>query len=488
MDRSSLLSKVRALPNKPGVYRMRDRLGTVLYIGKAKDLKKRVSSYFQSSKKFSFDRPKIEAMMSLVVDVDVTVVRNETEALLLESKLIKEFRPHYNTALRDDKRFLMIRVDFRKKLPEFSLTRNRTDPKSRYFGPFVQSASVKKTLQEMRTQFGILLGDSNPKEIADGTFLLYDDARAEIYGQSEPVTIEIYHQRVQKACRFLDGQSKGWLVDLECKMQEYSEKMEFEKAAEARDLILAIKDSLAKNRSFLREPIQSQKLPNQDMSYLKEVLGMDHLPKQIECFDISHISGTFVVASMVQFIDGQPARQNYRRFKIKSFEGNDDFRSMEEVVERRYRRLYNENRRMPDLIVIDGGAGQVGAALKAFYTIEVRPPMLIGLAKKEETIIFADGRAPLNLSLRDSGLKLLQRIRDEAHRFANSYNAELRSKKLKESILDEIPGLGPVKREAVLSHFKSIEKLQRASISELEKVPGVKEKLANLIYDYLHIP
>jgi excinuclease ABC subunit C len=291
---------------------MRDRLGTVLYIGKAKNLKKRVRSYFQSSKKFTFDRPKIELMMSLVEDIDITVVHNETEALLLESKLIKEFKPHYNTALRDDKRFLMIRLNLRRDLPEFSLARIKTDNKSQYFGPFVNSISVKKTLAEMRTQFGVLIGDSQPKRIKDDTYLLYDDARAEIYNESLPITREIYLSRIHEACRFLEGQSKDWLEELELKMLKYSEDLEFEKAAQSRDLITAIKESLVKNRSFMREPIQAKNKSEMDMISLKKALQMDVLPRHIECFDISHISGTFVVASMVQFKEGIPSKQNER--------------------------------------------------------------------------------------------------------------------------------------------------------------------------------
>ncbi len=485
MNKPNIETKLRALPNKPGVYRMRDRLGTVLYIGKAKNLKKRVRSYFQSSKKFTFDRPKIELMMSLVEDIDITVVHNETEALLLESKLIKEFKPHYNTALRDDKRFLMIRLNLRRDLPEFSLARIKTDNKSQYFGPFVNSISVKKTLAEMRTQFGVLIGDSQPKRIKDDTYLLYDDARAEIYNESLPITREIYLSRIHEACRFLEGQSKDWLEELELKMLKYSEDLEFEKAAQSRDLITAIKESLVKNRSFMREPIQAKNKSEMDMISLKKALQMDVLPRHIECFDISHISGTFVVASMVQFKEGIPSKQNYRRFKMKGYQGNDDFRAMEEVVERRYQRLHNENKAMPDLIVIDGGAGQVSASMQAFYGIGIDPNMLIGLAKKEETIVFSDGRAPLNLSMRDKGLRLLQRLRDEAHRFANSYSAELRSKKIKESLLDEIPGIGPNKRKALLMHFKSIQNIQKADSSKITQVPGISEKLAEIVLNHL---
>ena len=198
----------------------------------------------------------------------------------------------------------------------------------------------------------------------------------------------------------------------------------------------------------------------------------------MECFDISHISGTFVVASMVHFTDGRPDKDQYRRFSIKSFIGNDDFRAMEEVVGRRYRRLRDESKPFPDLVVIDGGRGQISAALKAFFALDITPPPLIGLAKKAETVIFPDARAPLNLPLNHPALNLLQRLRDEAHRFANTYNADLRSRKIRESILDDVPGLGPVRRAALLAHFGSIEKIRAATAAQLAEAPGFGPKFA----------
>jgi excinuclease ABC subunit C len=208
-------------------------------------------------------------------------------------------------------------------------------------------------------------------------------------------------------------------------------------------------------------------------------------PAHLECFDISHISGTFVVASMVRFTAGRPDRDHYRRFQIKGFIGNDDYRAMTEVVGRRYRRLYDEGRPFPDLVVIDGGRGQVAAALKAFLALALPPPPLIGLAKEHETIVFPDERAPLNLPLTHPGLQLLQRLRDEAHRFANTYNADLRSKKIRESILDDLPGLGAVRRAALLEHFGSIEKLRAASAAEIQDVAGFGPKLARELHQFL---
>ena len=205
----------------------------------------------------------------------------------------------------------------------------------------------------------------------------------------------------------------------------------------------------------------------------------------MECFDISHISGTYVVASMVRFAAGRPDRDQYRRFQIKSFVGNDDFRAMEEVVGRRYRRMDAEGKPFPDLVVIDGGHGQVGSALKAFIALDLQPPPLVGLAKREETIVFSDERPPLKLPLSHPGLQLLQRLRDEAHRFANTYNADLRSRKIRESVLDDMVGLGPVRRAALLERFGSIEKLRAATESEIREVTGFGPRLASELRAFL---
>ncbi|PWU05098.1 MAG: excinuclease ABC subunit C, partial [Verrucomicrobia bacterium] len=208
-------------------------------------------------------------------------------------------------------------------------------------------------------------------------------------------------------------------------------------------------------------------------------------PQHIECFDISHISGTFVVASMVHFTNGLPDKAQYRRYKIRTFIGNDDYRAMQEVVSRRYMRLKGENSPLPNLIVIDGGKGQVNAAMTAFLANDLTPPVIIGLAKKRETIIFSDGRPELNLPLENPALHLLQRIRDEAHRFANAFNADLRSKKIRESILDDFTGLGPVRKDALLKHFKTIAHLKKASCEELQEVPGIGPKIAQELHDFL---
>lgn len=482
--KKKLAELVRHLPHTPGVYLMKDRFGTVLYVGKAKDLKKRVSTYFQPSRKRMIAQPKVVTMIGLVHDVETIEVKSETEALLLEGRLIKDYKPKYNTDFTDNKQFLLVRVDIKSELPRFRLTRNRKEDGARYFGPFAHAGLLRKTLAQMRVQFGIMLSDAKPVRQPDGSWLRYDDARAEIYNATEAVTAETYREKVEAACDFLDGKAREWLAELKARMKQASADLNFEKAAELRDIVDAMERTLRRTRKFTRLQLPTHR-DDEALSALQASLALEQPPRTMECFDISHISGSFVVASMVRFSNGKPNKQQYRRFRIRTFVGNDDFRAMEEVVGRRYLRLKQEGKRMPDLVVIDGGLGQVHAAMKAFLFHEIEQPPLIGLAKKEETVIFGDGRDPLNLPHHDAGLRLLQRLRDEAHRFANSYNAELRSRKIRETILDDFEGLGPVRRQALLEHFHSLERLRKASPEQLQAVEGIGPKLAAALHTFL---
>ena len=482
-DREELSPKAKArrAPHTPGVYLMKDAAGLVVYVGKAKDLKKRLASYFVPRQRMT---PKVAAMMDTVADMEWHEVRSETEALLLEGKLIKRWRPRWNILFRDDKQFPQVRVDLADALPKFRIVRARTTDACRYFGPFPHQQAVRRTLNEMRKKFGILLADSTPTALPDGTWKLYDDARSEIQKHANVVTVEEYAARVTEACAFLEGKVESWGEQVEADMRKAAADRDYEKAASLRDLLDALKRTTEKSRRFLRE----NPLPRRDeagaLTSLAAALGLERPPATAECFDISHISGTLAVASMVRFVDGQADKSGYRRFKIKSFEGNDDFRSMQEVVGRRYTRLHEEHRAFPELVIIDGGLGQVGAALAAFKEHDLVPPPLIGLAKREETIVFPDGRE-LKLPRHDVGLALLMRIRDEAHRFANDFNAELRSRKLRESLLDEMPGLGPKRKDALLAHFGSIQKLRKATVEEIAEVAGLSDKLAGEVKAYL---
>ena len=483
-ENGSLKEKLRHLPQTAGVYLMKDRLGGILYVGKARNLKKRVTTYFQPSRRQKVQQPKVMAMLDLIEDFETIEVRSEAEALLLESRLIKHWKPRYNTLLTDDKRYPMIRVDVESVLPRFRVTRLKTSEASRYFGPFAFASQMRKTLLSMRQQFGILLADASPTLLEDGRWQLYGDIRAEIYGHANVVAAGEYRARVEAAIAFLEGESRNWMEKILAEMREAAAAREYEKAAQLRDLAAAIEKTLVPTRKFALLP-QTDKADEAILEELRAALGMQRVPRTMECFDISHISGTFCVASMVRFSDGRPDNRAYRRFRIKSFVGNDDFRAMEEVVGRRYTRLAAEGSPMPDLLVVDGGIGQIASALRAFAEADLQAPFLIGLAKKHERIFFADGRPWLDLPDDSEARKLLQRLRDEAHRFANGYNADLRSRKIRESLLDDFPGLGPVRRKALFERFGSMEKMRAAGEEELARVDGIGPKLAAELAEFL---
>lgn len=480
----SLKSKVRHLPNNPGVYLMRDGLGKIIYVGKAKNLKKRVSSYFRPLRGAALTRPKLKALISLIEDLDYIVVKSEKEALVLEDKLVKQWQPKFNQDLKDDSGIAWIRVDSYSLFPSFRVAYNRSkDMASLYFGPFIHKHFLHLTLRELRFRFGVLLGDTQPKKISDTHYDLYQDARAEIYSHPNTVDLPTYKQRVEAACEFLKGKAKNHLQELQEKMAAAAEKQDYEEAARLRDLCRALEDTLNPSRKFIHLPQpKNQENLKAALVLLQKELCLSAPPSVIECFDISHISGTFVVASMVCFVEGKPHKPHYRRFKIKSFIGNDDYRAMEEVVARRYQKLLQEGRPLPDLIVIDGGLGQLRAALKAFHSIEAKAPSMIGLAKKKETLVFLEPPYEKNLPLSSPALNLLQRLRDEAHRFANAFNADLRSKAIQSSLLDDCLGLGPAKKRLLLKHFKTIQALKKATFEEVSSLKHIGPRLAEAIF------
>ncbi|MBO5254315.1 MAG: UvrB/UvrC motif-containing protein [Opitutales bacterium] len=487
MDRISLLKqKVRTLPNTSGVYVMKDALGQVIYIGKASNLKRRVSHYFRKGSKLKAYNAKIASLSDVIDDFDIIKTKSDAEAVILESKLIKQWKPRYNTLEKDNKNFLHLRVETFSPLPRFTFSRNRKEDNSLYFGPYLGTSAIRNALQEVKKKFGILLSDAHPKKLPDGTWQLYDDARSEISKFPNIVSENDYVQRVQKALEYLKGRDEVALEDAREKMEKASAELEFEKAAKYRDLINAIcETSKANARGNVSADISRtpEHIALQAMQQLCKILKIESA-EVIECFDISHISGSFCVASMVHFECGEPVKQKYRRFKIKSFVGNDDYRAMHEVVTRRYKRLYDEKSNMPNIVLIDGGKGQVFSAMKAFDEARIPQPFIIGLAEKEETIVLEDF-SEIKLPKSNEGLKLLQRVRDEAHRFANSFSAFLRSQKIRESILDDFKPLGKKRKEAILKHFGSIAKVKTATISELRQVDGIGFETALALRNFL---
>jgi len=496
----AIRKKLGTVPHKPGVYLHKDRFGTVIYVGKALDLRKRVSQYFQSSRRMGWDL-KFNALVEAICDFDVHVVRSEPEALLLESKLIKEFKPRFNISLRDDKRYLMLKVNLNDPIPNFTFTRFKKDDGARYFGPFVNSVGLRNTVALARKQFNLRGCRVFTPGEADYKHCLYAHLKYCTAPCVSNVTREQYLEQVKAACNFLEGQCREMQGQLEAEMKKAAASHDFEKAADLRDLIRDLKDTWKKTEKFARVPynLPLSINPQNDLAELAKVLDLPKPPQRIEGFDISNISGTFAVASLVSFKNGRPDRANYRRFKIKTVEGQDDFSSMAEVVRRRYTRLnqnvgqasrlsqtysrkYGDRRdacpTMPDLILIDGGKGQLNAACAELAKLALEKIPVIGLAKEFEEIYQPGESKPLRLGLNHPAVKLLQRIRDECHRVANSYNAQLRLKRISESVLDEFPGIGERRKAALLKKFGSVQRLKTATLEQIAAIPGFGGKAA----------
>jgi len=506
----SIRKKLSGLPHKPGVYLMRDRFGTVIYVGKARDLRKRVSQYFHPSRRLGWDL-KFNALVEAICDFDLHVVRSEPEAFLLEGKLIKEFHPRYNVSFRDDKRFLMLKVNLNDPIPNFAFTRLKKDDGARYFGPFSNSGALRSTLALVRRQFNLRGCRAFTPGESDYKHCLYAHLKHCTAPCIGNVTREQYLEQVNAACDFLAGQCAEMKEQLQAEMKKAALAQDYEKAAGLRDLIRDLKETTKKERKFERVPytLPLSINPKDDLAELAKVLGLREPPQRVEGFDISNISGTFAVASLVSFKNGRPDRANYRRFKIKTVEGQDDFAGMAEVVRRRYSRLLREanvaqasrlpkygrkteagGRRdacatLPDLILIDGGKGQLNAACGELKKLGLEKIPVIGLAKEFEEIYQPGESRPLRLGLAHPAVKLLQRIRDECHRVANSYNAQLRIKRISESVLDEFPGIGERRKQALLKKFGSVQRLRTATLEQIAAVPGFGGKAAKELKKFL---
>jgi len=337
--------KLNELPHKPGVYLMKDRFGTVIYVGKARDLRRRVSQYFHPSRRMGWD-PKFNALVEAIQDLDVHVVRSEAESVLLEGKLIKEFHPRYNVSFRDDKRFLLLKVNLNDPIPRFTLTRLKQEDGARYFGPFANAGALRNTLQLIRRQFNLRgCRPLTPNE-TDYRHCLYGHLKFCTAPCIGNVTREQYLQQVLAACNFLDGQSEELQAQLEEEMKKAAAAQDYERAATFRNAVTALRQTTQKTSKFQRLPYTLPLAidPQKDLEELAQVLKLPAPPQRIEAFDISNISGTFGVASMVSFRQGKMDRANYRRFKMKTVTGQDDFACMAETVRRRYSRVLNESK------------------------------------------------------------------------------------------------------------------------------------------------
>jgi excinuclease ABC subunit C len=475
-----LREKLSALPDKPGCYLMRDRKGTIIYVGKAVSLRRRVQSYFRPAT-LRDAPPKLRSMINCVADLEVITVRNETEALLTESTLIKQYRPRFNIVLRDDKRYLALRADPHDPVPRLTTCRIVRDDNALYFGPFPSAAVVRSVLDFTEKRYGLRKCKPIRPDAETYRHCINDIIRfcsAPCVGR---VTPEEYRARFDEACAFLRGERLGVIEEVKAQMQAAAESHDYEKAAALRDTWIALREMVKRRVRVTATPAMHAADALAGIRELGRLIGLPAAPALIEGFDISNLFGTYSVASMVASVNGLPDRRLYRRFRIRTVEGADDPRSMAEVIGRRYARQRDESKTLPGLILIDGGVTQLRAARGALAALGLSHVPAVGLAKEMEEIVLDDGRPSLLLPRESDALRVLTRLRDEAHRFAIDYHRRLRGRLIRESALDEIPGIGPAKKAALLTRFGSVYRLSRAALADIESVPGIDRTLAEAI-------
>ncbi len=492
-----LQDKLKELPKTPGVYFHKDKSGEVIYIGKAAVLKNRVRQYFQKSRNRD---PKTEALVAEIADVEWIEVETELDALFLEAELIRRYLPRYNILLRDDKSLSYIRIDIKSDYPTVTFTRRPLDDRAEYFGPYLQTYQVKKALRLLRRIFPYAV----TKDQATMGSRLYEQIGLDPGLKSGKTDIEKYRKNLRLLMSYLRGNRVKIAAEIEREMKSAAKNQEFELAA-------ALRNKLNEIRALKKQIIFSDR-EFMDISKDKGLVGLSELlkievPKRIEGYDISHMSGTDNVASMVVFTSGLPDKASYRKFKMR-LKGNDDFAHMREAITRRLSPKNVTSWGKPDLFLIDGGKGQLSSATAARDAAGYKDIPMIGLAKREEEIVIEKERSNVSLhvpkstnSFRDivvqeSGdfllvrlgqsddiTKLLQRIRDESHRFAVTYHSTLKLNRQRTSWLDEVPGIGPATKRKLIRLFGSSRGVLQARKDELEKALGVNK--AELLRQYI---
>jgi excinuclease ABC subunit C len=611
----NLEDKIKNLPTQSGVYLFRDDLGRVIYVGKATSLRERVRQYFQASSDVS---PRLLWLRQSIRDLDYILVNSPVEALVLEANLIKRHRPFFNIRMKDDKRYPAIEITVYEDYPRMRIVRKTENKKSRYFGPYTSSLSMRRVFKLIQKAFRVRTCKYDLDKSLDRPCLDYHIGLCPA-PCARYVTVDEYRAAVQKACRFLDGRAEEIVRSLVGEIDKCSENLEFEKCIHLRELLESVKHVTAsqpmvttpgddsdfiglardgalaavivfqvrdgkvlgrhqhaleiplddpdgaiiqrfiqqyyKPGFFIPQEIFSSALPeNTDeieswlssvtgrkvsihqpqrgdrkkmtelasanareyldvrqksdgepyekngkigkdektragLEDLKEMLSLSEIPRRIEGFDVSNISGTLAVASMVVFLDGEPHKSHYRRFKIRGVEGADDYAMIKEAVSRRLANLklgeLESFRDRPNLILIDGGKGQLSAALEAVKETGLDGLSVISLAKREEEVFAPGLHEPLPVEPDSPGLRILQMVRDEAHLFAVSYHRKLRSQKIEVSILDSIQGISKKRKETLLSKFDSIDDIREASLYDLQELPGFNRKVAENVLKFL---
>jgi excinuclease ABC subunit C len=596
---------LKSVTGKPGIYRMYNAEGKVLYVGKARNLKKRLQSYFRSTGL----SPKTELLMSKVADIDVTVTHTESEALLLENNLIKEYLPRYNVLLRDDKSYPYIYISDKDKYPRIDLHRGARKKPGRYLGPYPNAGAVRETINLLQKTFRIRQCEDSYFRNRSRPCLQYQIKRC-----TAPcvnlISEQAYRQDIKHALLFLEGKSSQIIEELVASMEKAAKKRNYEKAAVYRDQISNLKviterqhvsaekgdiDIIAcateggqaciqvfyirnglnlGNRSYFPSLPEAMDIPDilaafmpqfylgrevpvniilssrptdagliqqtlsekagrkitlstsvrgerarflemalnnarqaltsrllsrtgllQRFEALQEALQLESVPERLECFDISHTQGEATNASCVVLTQEGPYKSDYRRYNIRDITPGDDYAAMRQALRRRYKKTKDDedSRKLPDVLFIDGGKGQLRQAVEVFDEFGISSVLLVGIAKGEgrkaglEKLVFSDGRPELHLDAESSALHLILQIRDEAHRFAISGHRAQRAKKRTQSPLEDIAGLGPRRRQTLLKHFGGLQGITRAGVEDLARIPGISNKLAQAIYGRFHV-
>lgn len=423
-------AKVRTFPTCPGVYLMKNSAGVVIYVGKATNLRSRAGSYFLKAAQID---SRTAPWVSEIADADFMESESEVDALLVESRLIKDIQPQYNKIQKDDKSFPYLQISTYEDFPRVEITREPENSGVKLYGPFASAGSLRGAVQVLQRIFKFRTC-SLDIDAGDEKWRWYRPCiLASIKQCTAPcnmrVSREDYRKDIRRLQTFLQGNKSKLLKEMKAEMLEASKALDFETAAKLRDEIQLLETLDRRGELDTHEQPEVFHIdPKKGLEGLRRVLKLSETPRSIEGVDIAHLGGGETVASLVKFIDGVPFKPGYRRFKIKNVDGIDDFKSINEVVARRFKRLSDEQDAFPDILLIDGGKGQLSSAVAAFESLDIEPPVLISLAKKEEEIFRPGETESIRLSRHAFSLRLLQYVRDEAHRFAQHYHHILRSK------------------------------------------------------------
>jgi excinuclease ABC subunit C len=425
-------AKVREFPQTPGLYLMKDAAGRVIYVGKAKNLRSRAGSYFL---KAAADDRRTAEMVREICDIDFMEAESEVDALLAEARLIKDIQPKYNQDLKDDKTFPYLEIYTREDFPRVEFTREPSQRGTKLYGPFASASALRGAIQVLQKIFKFRTCSLDIDEGDEKWRWFRPCLLASIDQCTAPCNLRIskeeYRRDIARLRMFLEGNKKKLLKEMREEMAAHSQALRFELAARLRDEIQMLETLDQRGELDTHEQPEVFYIdPKKGLAGLKKVLKLAETPRTIEGVDIAHLGGGETVASLVQFIDGLPFKPGYKRYKIRSVSGVDDFASIHEVVARRFQRLDAEGAAFPDLLLIDGGKGQLNAGMAAFDALGIKPPTVISLAKREEEIYLPGVDEPLRLSRHAYALRLLQYVRDEAHRFAQHYHHILRRKTL----------------------------------------------------------